>query len=99
MKKNLTLRERAWVLALRCALISPALVVALGWTNAFAQQLVETAVPRSVAAVDSSGIASPSSQMSAMTPGSRPDLQFPDGTRVPGPGQVTLTSAVTSPTP
>jgi hypothetical protein len=34
VKKNLTLRERAWVLALRCALISPALVVVLGWTNA-----------------------------------------------------------------
>jgi hypothetical protein len=47
VEKNLTLRERAWVLGLRCALISPALVVALGWTSAFAQQLVETTVPLS----------------------------------------------------
>ena len=47
VKKINTMRERARVLGLRCALILPALVVALFSLSASAQQLVETTVPLS----------------------------------------------------
>ena len=47
MKISQAMRERARVLGIRCALILPSLVVALGSVSALAQQLVETTVPLS----------------------------------------------------